>query len=399
MLNIERNIERLKTMRLDRMYLSDFFTTWDKTDEELGAVLTVADALRQLRQYNRSCRIFDSGLAVSICNDPSMVTHFAFGFATNFLGLDLREVALDRASRQDHEAVRNIANISSFMADVIGVRDRAHREESHLLMRRIARIVQQSYEDRVLEQRPTLLNLQDSQDHPTQTMGDLFHLMRHFNGLEDLSKKKIAITWAYSPNVWSQSIPQGLIGLLTRVGMKVTLAHPPGYHLMPEMEAIAEKNAKDSGGSFTRTGSMEEAFQDADVVYPISWSPLQMLERKTSLQDKGNTDTDNLKKELFANNARYKNWECNEEMMRLTADQNALYMHALPADISGVNCARGGVSAEIYERNREPLFHQAGYKPYIIAAMVFLAKVRNPPELLEKLVERRTPRLYGDSMD
>ena len=34
----------------------------------------------------------------------------------------------------------------------------------------------------------------------------------------------------------------------------------------------------------------------------------------------------------------HKDWECTEEMMKLTKGGKALYMHCLPADISGVSC-------------------------------------------------------------
>ena len=38
------------------MYNNDFFWTWDKTDDELEAVFTVADALRYMRENNISQR-------------------------------------------------------------------------------------------------------------------------------------------------------------------------------------------------------------------------------------------------------------------------------------------------------------------------------------------------------
>ena len=36
----------LETLRINNMYKTDFYWTWDKTDEELEAIFTVADALR-----------------------------------------------------------------------------------------------------------------------------------------------------------------------------------------------------------------------------------------------------------------------------------------------------------------------------------------------------------------
>ena len=55
-------------------------------------------------------------------------------------------------------------------------------------------------------------------------------LREHFGSLENLKGKKIAMTWAYSPSYGKPlSVPQGIIGLMTRFGMEVTLAHPEGY--------------------------------------------------------------------------------------------------------------------------------------------------------------------------
>ena len=55
------------------MYNNDFFWTWDKTDEELEAVFTVADALRFMRENNISTKVFESGLGISIFRDNSTV--------------------------------------------------------------------------------------------------------------------------------------------------------------------------------------------------------------------------------------------------------------------------------------------------------------------------------------
>ena len=36
----------LETLHINNMYKTDFYWTWDKSDEEIDAVFTVADALR-----------------------------------------------------------------------------------------------------------------------------------------------------------------------------------------------------------------------------------------------------------------------------------------------------------------------------------------------------------------
>ena len=95
-----------------------------------------------------------------------------------------------------------------------------------------------------------------------------------------------------------------------------------------------------------------------------------------------------LEKELLAQNAEHKDWACTEELMATTKDGKALYLHCLPADITGVSCEEGEVDASVFDRYRDPLYKEASYKPYIIAAMIFLAKFENPQEILKKLEER-----------
>ncbi len=53
------------------------------------------------------------------------------------------------------------------------------------------------------------------------------------------------MSWAYSPSYGKPlSVPQGVVGLMTRMGMEVVLAHPEGYDLMPEVEDVARKMLK-----------------------------------------------------------------------------------------------------------------------------------------------------------
>ena len=82
-------------------------------------------------------------------------------------------------------------------------------------------------------------------------MADFLHLAHHFGGLDKLKGKKIAMSWAYSPSYGKPlSVPQGIIGLASRLGMEIVLAHPEGYDLIPEVVELAGRQAKASGGSF-----------------------------------------------------------------------------------------------------------------------------------------------------
>jgi len=388
-------LTKLNNLNYNNMFGNDFFLTWEKTDDELEAVWTVADALRNLRERNISTRVFDSGLGISLFRDNSTRTRFSFASACNLLGLEVQDLDEGKSQIAHGETVRETANMISFMADVIGIRDDMYIGKGNTYMRNVANAVDEGHRDGVLEQRPTLVNLQCDIDHPTQCMADLLHVIHEFGGAENLKGKKVAMSWAYSPSYGKPlSVPQGVIGLFTRLGMDVVLAHPEGYDVMPEVEAIAKKNAELSGGSYRKTNNMADAFKDADIVYPKSWASFSAMEKRTDLYGAGDSDgIKALEKVLLAQNAEHKDWACTENMMKTTRDGKALYLHCLPADISGISCEEGEVDASVFDRYRNPLYKQASYKPYVIAAMIFLSKFRNPAGLLSQLENKSVPRI------
>ncbi len=397
MVELQKFIDKLDELKFDDMYENDFFLTWEKSRDELEAVFTVADALRNLRDNNISTKIFDSGLGISLFRDNSTRTRFSFASACNLLGLEVQDLDEGKSQIAHGETVRETANMISFMADVIGIRDDMYIGKGNAYMHEVVDSVTEGYEAGVLGQKPTLVNLQCDIDHPTQAMADALHLINYFGGIENLKGKKVAMTWAYSPSYGKPlSVPQGIVGLMTRLGMDVVLAHPEGYEIMEDVEEVAKKNAAETGGSFTKTNDMAEAFKDADVVYPKSWAPFSAMEERTILYGNGDQEgIDRLEKELLAQNAEHKDWVCSEELMATTKEGKAMYMHCLPADINDVSCVDGEVEASVFDRYRDDLYIEASYKPYIIAAMIFLAKEKDPQAVLQALADQAKPRQYG----
>lgn len=388
-------ISELGGIATDKMYLNDFLLTWEKSAEELQSTFLVADILRGLREENISSRLFDSGLAISLFRDNSTRTRFSFASACNLLGLEVQDLDEGKSQIAHGETVRETSNMISFMADVIGIRDDMYIGKGNSYMREVSKAVAEGHNDGVLEQRPTLVNLQCDIDHPTQTMADFLHLIHHFGGVENLRGKKIAMSWAYSPSYGKPlSVPQGVVGLMSRFGMDVVLAHPEGYEIMPEVEDVARKQSSKHGGSFSRANSMEEAFDGADIVYPKSWAPFAAMEKRTRLfEERDEAGIKALEKELLGQNKEHMDWECTEELMAKTNGGEALYMHCLPADISGVSTERGEVAASVFDRYRVPLYKQASYKPYVIAAMILLSRFSDPAAKLDQLYEAAKPRV------
>ena len=187
---LARHLEKL---HINNMYKTDFYWTWDKTDDEIDAVFTVADALRDLRERNKSTRIFDSGLGISLFRDNSTRTRFSFASACNLLGLTVQDLDEKKSQIAHGETVRETANMVSFMADVIGIRDDMYIHQGHEYQKTFMDALEEGYRDGILEQRPTLVNLQCDVDHPTQCMADMLHVIHYFGGVENLKGKKVAM--------------------------------------------------------------------------------------------------------------------------------------------------------------------------------------------------------------
>ncbi len=380
-------LDTLRKLKLD-MYNRDFLLTWERTDDEIKAVLTVAQLMNDLHKAGVSLRSFDTGLAISIFRDNSTRTRFSFASAANALGLGLSELDEEKSQIAHGETVRETANMISFLAEVIGIRDDMFLGEGNKYMREFGASIQEGYEQGILHQRPSVVNLQCDVDHPTQALADLMQLKNTFGSLENLRGKKIAMTWAYSPSYGKPlSVPQGVIGLMSRFGMDVSLAYPEGYGLIPEVVDIAKKQSAQTGGTFEVVNSMEEAFKDADIVYPKSWAPFHVMQRRTELLNTNDKPgLKELEKECLANNAKFKNWECDEEKMKLTKKGEALYMHCLPADISGVSCKEGEVSKGVFDKYRLATYAEASYKPFVIASIIALTRMKDPASRMERLV-------------
>jgi knotted carbamoyltransferase YgeW len=392
-MDFDAPVGRLAALDHHGIHGADVLLTWDLTDDEVHAVLAVADALRALRERNISCRVADSGLAVSLFRDNSTRTRFSFASACNLLGLEVQDFDESSSQVAHGETVRETATMISFMADVVGIRDDLYLGRGHRFMTDVGRFLTESHTAGVLEQRPTLVNLQSDLDHPTQAFADLLHLTHELGGVANLRGKKLAMTWAYSPSYGKPlSVPQGMVALMTRFGMDVVLAHPPGYDLVTDARDVAAHHAAASGGSFRVTDSLEDAVDDAHVVCAKSWAPFSAMVERTALHDAGDTvGIRALEQRLLERNAEHRGWTVTDRLLH-TAHQDALYLHPLPADITGVSCPAGEVDADVFDHHRAALYRQAGNKPYAIAAMVLLQRVADPEAVLHDLWNGAHPR-------
>jgi knotted carbamoyltransferase YgeW len=348
--------------------------TQDWSPARLETLLTLAEQLERLDRAGHPLDLLPNQLAYALFFDNSTRTKSAWAGAAARLGM--QPVIVDGSSTQvaHGETAEETGAMLGMNAHALGIRHDLILGEGNRFMREVKQGIDAylaaSGDRRVVP----IVNLQCDVDHPTQTLADLVWLREHFGG--KLEGRRIAVSWAYSPSYAKPlSVPQGLITLLTRFGAHVTLAHPEGYGLIPGTLAAAQANAAASGGSFRTVATMDEAFADADVVYPKSWGPWDLMQERVEANRAGDrTRLAEIERRALERNAGHRDWICDERRMGLTRD--ALYMHCLPADIGAE------VSPSVMERFRVAVARQANKKVYVIMALLAAAKV---PDLAARL--------------
>ncbi|MBQ6878325.1 MAG: knotted carbamoyltransferase YgeW [Oscillospiraceae bacterium] len=385
-------LDKLPEKEKNGLFGKNFLRTWDMSDSDIESVARSACALKALRDENISPKIFDSGIAVSMFSKKDAGMELAFASGCDLLGLTI----IDMNKKLGNSNINETAGMASYMADALGICESDFIEKSSRYIKRISDSVEEAQKSGVIAQKPCVINLGSDEDSPVQTIADLQYMASRFGGIENLKGKKIAVTWAYSPDgTRSLAVPQGLLSLVTRFGMNVVLAAPEGMDLMPGVYERAEKNSAESGGTFARTDSMEEAFADADIVVPINWAPFSFLEKRTELSAANlGTYIDLLEHELRENNKQFIDWEVTEEMMEKTKDGKALLMHDIPADVTDISCIRGEMTAQVYNANIESLLKETGMRPYVIAAMILLTKSEDPKAAFKTISEKATRRYF-----
>jgi ornithine carbamoyltransferase len=282
----------------------DYIETLDWTREEIDEAIAVARELKQLRRDGKPHRLLADKTVYLLFLDKSTRTRNAFETGMTQLGGHAIFLDADKTQVVHGETPQDTALTLSRYGEGIAIRHDLVPYEGNAWMREVARHAD-----------IPVINMQCDIDHPTQTLADLMTLREHRG--DDLRGLKVAMTWAYTPSYAKPlSVPQGVATLLPRFGIDVTLAYPPGFELMPDVMAKAEAAAREAGANLTVVDSMEEAFADADVVYPKSWGSLAAFEEgSTSLAD----------------SAQFEGWICDEQKLAL-AKPDVLYMHCLPAD-------------------------------------------------------------------
>ncbi len=282
----------------------DWIATQDWSVAEIERLLALSSDLKRRFRAGEPTLVLPHKTIFLLFFDNSTRTRNSFEAGATQLGAHAHFISAETSQVAHGESAKDTGVILSRYGHGIAVRHDKIPGEGFAYMREVARWADKP-----------VINMQCDVDHPCQTLADLMTIREKLG--PDVRGKRIAVTWAYTRTYAKPlSVPQGLITLLTRFGMEVVLAHPPEFRLMADQVALAEANARASGGSFRIVHDMDEACAGADVVYPKSWGCLELFARPA---------------ESLALGERYRSWICDEKRMA-RARPGALYMHCLPAD-------------------------------------------------------------------
>jgi len=282
----------------------DYIETKDWSEKEIDLALDTAADLKKMFKKGKSHRYLPDKTVFLFFFDKSTRTRNSFEAGATQLGAHAHFISSETSQVSHGESPKDMGIILSSYGHAIAIRHDLVPGEGNSYMRKVAETA-----------KVPVLNMQCDIDHPFQTLADLMTIREEFG--KKLRGLKIAVSWAYAPSYAKpMSVPQGLITLMTRFGLDVSLAHPPEYTLMTGPMEYARQMARENGTKFEVVDNMDDAFKDADIVYPKSWGIESLFHNP---------------QEALEISKKYKHWICDEQRMKLVR-KDAIYMHCLPAD-------------------------------------------------------------------
>jgi N-acetylornithine carbamoyltransferase len=309
----------------------DMITTDEWTRDELDTVFDVAFDLKRRRALGELHPLLRDKVLAMLFFFSSTRTRVSFEAGMAQLGGHAQFIESRTTQIAHGDTPKEIGEIIGRYCDGIAIRH-VDWGVGNAYIREVAR-----------HSRVPVLNMQCDWYHPFQALADMMTVFERFG--RDVRGKTLNMSWAYASSYQKPlSVPQSVITLATLYGMHVRLTRPPEFKIKPEIEQIARENARKSGGSFEILDNFDTGFKGADVVYPKSW---------------GATLTTTDMEESAKVGGKYTDWIADARRMAL-ANQNAIYMHCLPADrnIEVTDAVIDGPQSAVYDEAENRLHVQ-----------------------------------------
>ena len=265
----------------------DFLTLKDFTRQEIEEMVNLGIDLKAKQKAGIPTPILAGKTLGMIFQKSSTRTRVSFEVGMYQLGGSALFLSTNDLQIGRGEPIKDTARVLSRYLDGIMIRTYSHADVEELA----------EYADI-----PVINGLTDDY-HPTQIIADLITIQEHKGKLE-------GIKFAYVGD--GNNMTHSLMIGCAKVGMDVTVACPDGYMPNPEIVALAQGYAAESGGSVTVMHDPKEAVKGVDVIYTDTWASMGQEAEKE------------IRKKAFAG------YQVDDAMMAL-AKPDAIFMHCLPA--------------------------------------------------------------------
>lgn len=289
----------------------DLITTQDWSIDELRAILEVAKSLKKQYHHSSVPPVLKDKTFFMLFYAPSTRTRAAFEAGMTYLGGHAQYIDVSTTRLGSGEAAKDVAKMYEKYGHGLGVRilDSAIDYVSGVGVSTVREFAKHA--------EIPVINMACCTYHPTQGLADL---MTTEEALGKVKGKKYVIMWGYSKSFRGRCSIHEEALIMSRFGMDVVLAHPPGFDIDPNILEQSKTNAQAAGSEFSVTNDLESAVEGANAVFPRNWASNELLTVGASRFGKT--------RELEIHE-KYREWTLTQELLD-RMDRNAIVTHVLP---------------------------------------------------------------------
>ncbi len=338
------------------LYGRDFICTQDWSVEELMAALDLAAKMKRDRFSDRWTRVLEHQTFLMFFYNPSVRTRLSFEAAATELGGHAQFMTPSagrfKTEKQAGETIEDAAQVMARYVAGIGIRILEDKVPYY-----------GAGDEMLLEYAKwssvPIINMADDRFHPCQALADVMG-WAEWTGegpgrpdYEGLREKKFLLTWGSGALARSWCSVQAALLIASRLGMHVTVAHPEGYDLDPEVIDWTKQNCAANGNDFEVVHDADSGYQGAHVVYSRNWVSA------AAYQDGVLQKQAEIEKAMA-----YQGWTATAERMAQT--DNGIFTHPMPVD-------RGSeVSDEVASGPRSAIYDIAENRLHVQKAVMAL---------------------------
>lgn len=226
-----------------------FLTLADLTPAELQEILDLAVQLKTEWKAGGNPPLLGGRVLGMIFQKPSLRTRVSFDMAMLHLGGHALYLSPNEIQLGKRESTADVARVLARYVHVIMARVFDHAD-----------VVELAKWSTV----PVINGLSDY-SHPCQGVADFLTILEHKGTLKG---RKLVYLGD------SNNVTHSLIFGATKLGMDFALGAPAGYSLRPDVLALAEQFAAESGSRISISTDPRAAIQGADVVYTDTWTSM-----------------------------------------------------------------------------------------------------------------------------